>query len=1426
MEALENEEERWGFVDLVCGDLKEEIGHHEEDVLDAALELVSKFFSAGDFLSGRLMKAALELREFAPAVQQQRELGRALLGTLGVERVRDDGSAWVGLAVPKSAMLSTIHGDAEDLQAAIESYLEDLQRPEIAEECVNEPILAFKAFPWDHMHPKSNAVNPEGPHLVAILHGVLGRRDFCEKHKVLVKFAKEMVYMVRWMPGFDGESTKESTPLFGFGVNMDIKNMEYLTIDEDKTANSVTDAHSENMDILGEDQVIDLKQIVQGMNFTKFVEIAPSAQAELESLHSAIAEEVADVSSDDGELQQLKVWEMPGLGLQATAKILSSADPLERWVDLAQNFPSRARSLLKIKVSKLLKRSANSAAKGISVPEGIVFVNGEQSDASSESFNLFTILQSIRREIRISKVLQKFGPEASKVLPKIVTAIIAGGEADSAESMEHKSQMERMEIEMNSMFKRMGARVDVRSDAKGAVIFLNNIEKDKSYSNWSSNLNALLRPSFSFVQVRKNLFTSIAVFDPATQDGRAVMQSMFFIIKNGAPIRFGVVFQDTDDDKEEDVCSAVCFVGLFVTAIKQLGRDAGVAVLEGLARSEDPQLSKDKALDIFATVCVKFTSLVSSTNEASLRQSAAESLESDAVIEIVSKMRAFAKTKGLSVPSWTMNGLVSADLDGFQERLVQQVLQEQRYLAFLVHLQRISVKTNVLKYVLARSNALPRYNKAVLQTTEESEFLLLAPESLPATVTYLGNAPQDTEGITMWLVINDEMKNSDAAKVFETYANDNSGVARMAIVNEAEGEDFKAATIICNGWQVDISQGLQAEDLDLIIEREKDLRLNALLQRLINVEDNELKSPDSIMVLASIAATRAKEGRVEIDFDDLCSRLEGLCYRSGGSDGSVLVQTIIDPLSSAAPRVAAVLKFLRDSLNAKVEFLLKPEVSVSSFPISSYFRYATGEGQGEFANLPQEQLLTLKLSTPEAWIVFPVDTAGLDTDNIQLSRVRDFVSRVSFKLEHILITGHCRESASRAPPAGLQLQLQSAGGEIVADTVVMRNLGYMQLQAGPGVYKLLLAPGKSEELYDFPHEELVVRSFTAEAKMLRFEKRSGMESKNLLDLDEDADEGSNQIEAGWFKWAKDTVIGAGGKKQLQPAKISGTNETIHVFSIASGALYERFLRIMMVSVKKQTSNPVKFWLIENFLSPAFKEAIPTLEAEYGFKVSLVTYKWPHWLRRQTEKQRIIWGYKILFLDVLFPLDVPKVIYVDADQVVRTDLKELWDMDLEGKPYGYTPFCDSRKDTLGFQFWRSGYWKDHLKGKPYHISALYVVDLKNFRKSMVGDRLRGVYDQLSRDPNSLSNLDQDLPNYAQHMVPIFSLPQDWLWCESWCSDESKTTAKTIDLCNNPLRKEPKLSMAKRIISGELFSQGWIELDEEITNVIASDNKKQD
>ena len=126
------------------------------------------------------------------------------------------------------------------------------------------------------------------------------------------------------------------------------------------------------------------------------------------------------------------------------------------------------------------------------------------------------------------------------------------------------------------------------------------------------------------------------------------------------------------------------------------------------------------------------------------------------------------------------------------------------------------------------------------------------------------------------------------------------------------------------------------------------------------------------------------------------------------------------------------------------------------------------------------------------------------------------------------------------------------------------------------------------------------------------------------------------------------------------------------------------------------------------------------------------------------------------------------------------MKQLVDMDLQGAPLAYTPFCDNNKQMEGYRFWKQGFWKDHLRGRPYHIrcgaehrcrhavctgvwilstdwlglrvcSALYVVDLEKLRKGAFGDQLCVIYDNLSRDPNSLANLDQDLPNYAQHQV---------------------------------------------------------------------------
>jgi UDP-glucose:glycoprotein glucosyltransferase len=205
--------------------------------------------------------------------------------------------------------------------------------------------------------------------------------------------------------------------------------------------------------------------------------------------------------------------------------------------------------------------------------------------------------------------------------------------------------------------------------------------------------------------------------------------------------------------------------------------------------------------------------------------------------------------------------------------------------------------------------------------------------------------------------------------------------------------------------------------------------------------------------------------------------------------------------------------------------------------------------------------------------------------------------------------------------------------------------------------------------------------------------------------------------------------------------------------------------------------------------------------KYQFRFDFVEYHWPSWVTRQSERQRVIWGNKILFIDALFPMNLTRVIYLDADAVVRGDLIRLMKADLKGHPYGFVPFCTSRREMEKYQFWTKGYWKRRLTEmgkKQYHISAMFVVDLDRFRRMGAADKLRKHYEKIVGGSQSLANLDQDLPNDAQNVVPIYSLPRRWLWCCTWCSEFEKDEALIIDLANNPKTKIGKVEMAKRFI----------------------------
>ncbi|KXN87330.1 UDP-glucose:glycoprotein glucosyltransferase [Leucoagaricus sp. SymC.cos] len=643
---------------------------------------------------------------------------------------------------------------------------------------------------------------------------------------------------------------------------------------------------------------------------------------------------------------------------------------------------------------------------------------------------------------------------------------------------------------------------------------------------------------------------------------------------------------------------------------------------------------------------------------------------------------------------------------------------------------------------------------------------------------------------------------------------------------------------------------LVAADFAALEDYEYRKRAVPVVQALTSVKENarqldKASYANLVSMLASIISSSQQPDPSEIGLFDAPLRPRSRSYRlldsehtsfEVGDNTTALyhVAAVLDPLSSTAQRWSSLLNWLSTIPEVFIEVHLNPNW-YTDIPLKRFYRYnvlsslsfdeAGSEvpAQVAFEDLPIDPIYTLAMDVPTSWLVRPRE-ALYDLDNILLSQLSSDDTSVdaTFSLDYLVVEGHAREVKSHAPPRGVQLELvKTSNKSPIDDTLIVANLGYLQFKAKPGVFQLQIREeGRGRKIFkmesvgnegwDSPSveeggDEITLVSFEGLTLYPRLARLPGMEKEDVLE-DELEHEPTvlESLTSKLMSMFKTNHVDESAGKELSVVK---QQADINIFTVASGLLYERFVGIMILSVLRNTNSTVKFWFIENFLSPSFLEFIPHMAEKYNFQYELVTYKWPSWLRAQTEKQRIIWAYKILFLDVLFPMDLKKVIFVDADQIVRADLQELVDLDLHGAPYGYTPMGDDNTEMEGFRFWKTGYWNDFLKGLPYHISALYVIDLVKFRQMAAGDLLRSQYQHLSADPHSLSNLDQDLPNNLQREVPIFSLHEDWLWCETWCSKDRLHRAKTIDLCQNPLTKEPKLSRARQIPE-------WEEYDSEI------------
>uniref|UniRef100_A0A4W6FZR1 UDP-glucose ceramide glucosyltransferase-like 1 n=1 Tax=Lates calcarifer TaxID=8187 RepID=A0A4W6FZR1_LATCA len=1075
----------------------------------------------------------------------------------------------------------------------------------------------------------------------------------------------------------------------------------------------------------------------------------------LKKSHPELQEQLVELRKhlleSTNDMAPLKVWEMQDLSFQAAARIMSvpKFDALKLMRDLSQNFPSKA-----------------------------------------------SILDILRGEARVLEGLHNLG--------------IKG---------EHQGKL--LSLPVNAVDDSYA--LDIRHPA---IMWINDIENDAMYRSWPTGVQELLRATFPGVirQVRRNFFNLVLFLDPVQEESIELVKLAELFYKHKIPLRIGFVFVVNTKDEIDGFS------------------DAGVGFYRLLNYIADEY---DLSQALMSMVSVS----ISHTVHKSLKfpkASAERILGVESEYDDKRKDGAlFYKKSGLgALPLALFNGVPlrpdEMEPDELETIILQRIMdttivddwEDTTMFSFLDTRDKTAVVAKRMKYFTNSGKMLFAIS------------CLTFPASPGVRVGVIDNPtgkPSEDNTVlyrAIWASFLTQKNKATSEFVQKLLKEESSQLLPQGTRMKdllMQGMDVDAFEKKFNTLEVDFirSQQLFCRDVLKLSPGERAVISNGRIlgpfeeKEEFTVEDFHLLEKITLSGSAEKVKARVKQMGMKpkqyvllynlVLLNSLwCAGLLLSVLHLSPRENEVFydVVAIVDPLSREAQKMSSLLIVLGQVVNVRLQVFMNCRAKLSEMPLKSFYRFVLESDVAFLANdtvspgpvarfmeLPESPLLTLNMITPESWMVQAVRSPH-DLDNIHLQEVSGVVT-AEYELEHLLLEGHCFDLSTGQPPRGLQFTLGMSRDPLMYDTIVMANLGYFQLKANPGAWILRLRKGRSEDIYqvlthdgtDSPADAgdviVVLNSFHSKIIKVRV---SVHQSKH------------NRLMSYGLIYS---ITGGGSKKDDGEKK---KEDVLNIFSVASGHLYERFLRIMMLSVLRHTKTPVKFWFLKNYLSPSFKETISHMAESYGFQYELVQYKWPRWLHQQTEKQRIIWGYKILFLDVLFPLAVDKIIFVDADQIVRADLKELRDLNLEGAPYGYTPFCDSRREMEGYRFWKTGYWASHLGHRKYHISALYVVDLKKFRKIAAGDRLRGQYQALSQDPNSLSNLDQDLPNNMIHQVAIKSLPQEWLWCETWCDDTSKVTAKTIDLCNNPKTKEPKLMAAARIVPE------WVEYDKEIKQLL--------
>ena len=177
--------------------------------------------------------------------------------------------------------------------------------------------------------------------------------------------------------------------------------------------------------------------------------------------------------------------------------------------------------------------------------------------------------------------------------------------------------------------------------------------------------------------------------------------------------------------------------------------------------------------------------------------------------------------------------------------------------------------------------------------------------------------------------------------------------------------------------------------------------------------------------------------------------------------------------------------------------------------------------------------------------------------------------------------------------------------------------------------------------------------------------------------------------------------------------------------------------IISVLENNKEANSINFYIISSGISEKNKIELTNLVKKYGRFIKIIELgNINDYFDFQFDTNG--WNPIVLarlLLDKILPNDINRIIYLDGDTIVRGNIEDLWNIDLNNKTIGMSiePTIDKKRIEVL-----------NLGMHPYCNAGVLLIDLKRFRKISAGKKIIEFYKKY--DGKLFAN-DQDAINGA-------------------------------------------------------------------------------